>query len=48
MLPNLAELDINVVAAVLKLFFREMPDPLISYAAYPFVLSCLSAGKSSR
>jgi len=27
--------DINVVSSTLKLWFRELPDPLFTYALYP-------------
>mmetsp|Transcript_31647 Transcript_31647/g.51165 ORF Transcript_31647/g.51165 Transcript_31647/m.51165 type:complete len:280 (+) Transcript_31647:947-1786(+) len=35
---KLLEADINAVAGLLKLFLREMPDPLLTYDLYPDLL----------
>lgn len=44
--------DINVVSSTLKLWFRELPDPLFTYALYPQFMeaareSLLPPGSSS-
>lgn len=37
--------DINIITGALKLYFRELPIPLITYDAYPRFME--SASKSS-
>lgn len=34
--------DINVVAGVLKLYFRLLPIPLIAFRVYPLVMAAAS------
>ena len=37
----LAEADINAVAGLMKLYFRELPEPLFTNALYPRFVSGL-------
>lgn len=34
--------DIHVITGVLKLYFRLLPVPLVSFDAYPHLIACLS------
>ena len=36
---SLADADINAVAGLVKLFFRELPEPLFTNALYPKFVS---------